>query len=306
MKFENEFHVVAYPLARLFFFEKETVLVCPDRKLRKGKSLIYRNPTIKAAAPLQNGRKNSIGVCIKGEVYLFGGVTPNFRQITSIVKYAAATKSWQEVCEFYDERTDFCVSALKDNIYFLGGEINSTEVDFNLKFDPANNTWNQVTRMNRGRSTAACAVFKRQIVVCGGTFYQGDLTSVEAYDPINGSWSYMPSMVEERRMHKAAAVNKKFFAIGGLGTQSCEVYDHLTNKFTILNQPATWKDDLLLPCFAASFQGKLIVLYQNDHVKSRTVAIYNVKENDWKKHRLGNVKEISFRCCVKHTFLNQL
>ena len=75
-------------------------------------------------APMREDRKRFQAVCIKNEVYVFGGVDDNYDCIMSVEKYSPATNTWEKVADMYDDRKVFCACSFMDNVYVLGRLLN--------------------------------------------------------------------------------------------------------------------------------------------------------------------------------------
>ena len=66
-----------------------------------------------------NGRRRSVAVCIKDEVYLFGGQNVDYCRIMSIERYSSSFNTLRKVADMYDRREDYCACSFMDYIYFL-------------------------------------------------------------------------------------------------------------------------------------------------------------------------------------------
>ena len=206
---------------------------------------------------------------------------------------------WKHVVELSDRRF-FCVSALVNSIYIIGG-FSSSALDSCLKYDTESSNVKEVSRMNTGRYQAACAVFEGKIVASGGcveVIHQAVgrgfnfTNSVEVYDHIADTWSYMPNMVEGTSSHSLVAIKDKLYVIG----MSCEVYSSLSKKFVLIKKPKLgfrlYTDQRNK---AVSIAGKIFVFRKNE---SKVIS-YNIDTEEWVEEESEVTKFLKSECCVK-------
>ena len=144
--------------------------------------------------------------------------------------------------------------------------------------------------MIEGRSNAACTVFEGKIVVSGGRRgircnipmmrpMNPGMKSVETYDHHENKWLSFPSMLEYRKDHNAVSINNKMFMIGGFRqTNSCEVFDGVTRKFTFIRSHPTWMK-YLSPNRTVCFGSKMCCFVSGIYGKV-DVYSYDVEKND--------------------------
>ena len=75
----------------------------------------------KVIPPITERRDRSQAVCLKDQVYVFGGYGNSRELVTSIEKYSCETNTWKVVANMHDKREEFCVCAFMDDIYVIGG-----------------------------------------------------------------------------------------------------------------------------------------------------------------------------------------
>ena len=209
--------------------------------------------SVKGLSPMvQEERRNPKAVCLKGEVYVFGGRDGGFASF--VEKYSPSAKTWKKVADMHDDRVDFCACAFMDKIVLFGGRHEWNSTNTFLQFDTKDCKWKEgATRMKFLRTSAACAVFEERIVVSGGYSLRFghlyDLDTVEQYDVIADKWYSMPNMVFGKSRHSLVAVRNKLFVIAanrgnGLNPGNgqnwpCEVFDSNTcKKFVAIKSPA--------------------------------------------------------------------
>ena len=133
---------------------------------------------------------------------------------------------------FPDKRNDFCFCVFMKEVYVLGGYWDDFLCSC-LKYNFTRNKWSYIANMNESRCDAACTVFEGKIVVSGGETVTCYLKSVEVYDYHENKWTFLPDMIEDRCRHSLVSTGNKLFAIGGALSDSWEVFDSVTRKFSI-------------------------------------------------------------------------
>ena len=200
---------------------------------------------VKVLHSMEEPRQSHKAVCLKGEVYVFGGRDVNYSKcfddvkiVLSIEKYSSSTNSWIKVADMYDERKNYCACAFIDKIFIVGGVIEEKLTKKScLQFDAKDNTWKEVTGMNEARQFAASTVFQGNIVVAGGKDNNGNkLDTVESFDVITDKWSSMPNMLTSKSYHSLVVVRNKLFVMGTYDN-ICEVFDNNNGKFVALKLP---------------------------------------------------------------------
>ena len=142
--------------------------------------------TVKKLPNLKKGRQLNEVVCIKGEVFVFGGKDINLNCITSIEKYSSFTNAWETLACMPDERNNYCVCSFMGNAYVLGGYTQNEILYSCLMFNPGDCSWKEVAEMNEPRYNASCTVFEGNIVATGG-FNDDLLNAGETYDHVANS-----------------------------------------------------------------------------------------------------------------------
>ena len=77
-------------------------------------------------------RLASKAVCLKGEVFVFGGSNDEGRP-RSVEKYSPVFKKWVKIRDIPDERKDFCACAFLDKIFLVGAQKMNLVFDLILK-----------------------------------------------------------------------------------------------------------------------------------------------------------------------------
>ena len=255
----------------------------------------YDLKTVEKLSNLKEGRQLHEVVCIKDEIFVFGGKDINLNCITSIEKYSNFTKTWEIVGHMPDVRFNFCACSFMGNAYVLGGFIQVEILNSILKFNPADCSWKEVAEMNESRCYASCTVFEGKIVVSGG-YNDRSLNTVEVYDHVANSWTNMPNMIKGRSSHISASFKNKLFLVEG-GNVTCEVYDSTCKKFVSIKSPDSRSlyFDLTFPV-AVILIGNKFYVYNGGKT---TCYIYNIENNTWSEELCEFSRNLSCFSCVK-------
>ena len=279
--------------------DKFKIIVCGGTKNNRVIRDVYgikpdNISNVKRLPQLKEKRKWSELVCIKDEIFVFGGYDDNLKSMMSIEKYSSNTKAWKIIRFMPDERVGFCVCSFMGNAYVLGGFVQGRQVASCFKFKATDYSMNTVAKMKTARSYSACAVFEGKIVVSGGYNF-GRLNTVEAFDHVANEWTRMPNMVEERQSHKSVAIKNKLYMFGGL-INTCEVYDSTCEKFVLLKQPTNcFSRQLHVPNAVISIGNKLIIFQKRNDIS----IIFDVENNTWSKEPCEFLENLSNFSCVK-------
>ena len=243
--------------------------------------------SVKYLPSMMEERKCSKAVCIKGEVYVFGGHTLPLTSVMSVEKYTTGANSWNKVADMYDERLGLCACAFMNKVIIMGGQLDKTPRSSCLEFDAKSYKWKEITSMNRARVHAACAVFDGRIIVSGGSRdgINNRLNTVESLDVLEDTWTLMPNMINSRRGHNLVVVRNRLFVVG----RTCEVFDKTCNQFVALESPQIKSNK-------ATSIGNKIIIFQ--YATSSTV-IYDVCEDKWSEELSEDSKRLSQIACVK-------
>ena len=194
---------------------KFKLLICGGYDFRTNK--IVRNTkqvdgnnfnNIKILSLMSTNRKCLKAICLKGEVYVFGGRNNTSKLVRTVEKYSPSTNKWKKIAQMFDNRQNVCACAFMDKIFMFGGAFQGRSIlnyyykktNSCLQFDTkqqswSNKSWKEVSVMNEARINAGCSVFRGSIVVSGGINQRGELNTVESYDVFADKWSTMPNMV---------------------------------------------------------------------------------------------------------------
>ena len=179
---------------------------------------------------------------LKGKIYLFSNdpwLDKSISVFTCFFKAEILNKT--EVATIEKKRSMYSVCGVIDKVYVIGGIENNQGSNSCIEFDTKSNEHKQVSAMTSTRAAASSCVFKGRIVVTGGCnadlindMLEVDLRTVEFYDHVADAWSQLPDMVHPRSCHGSVAVRNKIFVVGGMGRDTSEVFDAVSEKFVLL------------------------------------------------------------------------
>ena len=244
-----------------------------------------------------DNRVFSQAVCLKGEVYVFGGYDDNNKWIRSVEKYSPLNNSWIKVADICDERRSFCACAFMDKIFIIGGYIirYSGTIMYNpcLQFGTKDYKFKEVAEMNEARLGAACVLFDDRLIVSGGEDNRwGKLNTVESYDVAADIWTQMPNMIERRCAHSLVVVKSKLFVIGGNTTVTSEVFDKKSKMFVTLKSPRAIGYNISLSI------GNKIIIFENDK-SNYSVITYDIYNDKWSDQSYESIGKLFYYSCVK-------
>ena len=253
---------------------------------------------LKVLPSMLEERQYAKAVCLKGEVYVFGGkeILKDRNLVMSVEKYSPVTNTWSKVTYMYDERYCFCVCAFMDKLFIIGGS-NRAILNSCLQFDTKDNAWKHVAGMSQARVRTACVVFKENIIVAGGvdTRWRA-MRSVESYDAIADEWSPMPDMINVKvNDHSLVVVKSKLYVIG-YGVDNCEVFDETFKKFISLKSVPKRYSNYLSRVVSI---GSKIFKFQSVKVDRPYTVCYDVDTDEWTDVPFDAGKDVGYYTCVK-------
>ena len=112
----------------------------------------------------------------------------------------------------------------------------------------------------------------------------------------------MASMVEQRYSHSLVSMKNKMIAVGNatrhLHLNSCELYDAVSKKFSLIKQPTRPFNFHLgdtVHNSAVSIGSKVVIFGKN----SKTMAVYDVDNNEWSVKSCKCTENLEYFSCLK-------
>ena len=246
--------------------------------------------------PIAKERYFLDAVYLRNSIYFFVGskwCKGNF--IESIEKYSIANNTFEEsisINEHYWQNG--CICSFIDKLYIFRS---GSSGPGSIKIDPADCSKKKLARCNPyERYFPAHSVFNGNIVLSGGAYrnYPEPVptNTVRSYDHMADKWSNLPGMINSRHKHGSVAVGNKLFMIGGSDTQSNEVFDSTSEKFTLLTSKYISLDDL---AGAFSIEKKIVVVIN----ESSEYLSYDTETDEWSDEPCRGANDQHVFCCVK-------
>ena len=251
---------------------------------------------VKVCQPMLTFRDFLKAVCLKGDLYVFGGFKNNNDWIMSVDKYSFTSKTWSQVAEMWDNFVAFCACAFMDKIYIIGGDKGRVTINSCLQFDTSDYSGKKISRMNEVRACAACVVYEERIVVSGGLDNDFRISNtVESYDILPDKWSSMPNMNYRNYNHSLVVVKNKLFVISNR-ENTCEVFDNVCKVFITIKSPELNSEYTATRAYSI---GKQIFVFQFE----LPILIYDTDKNEWSEESCEVTKDLRHFSCVKVPYL---
>jgi kelch-like protein 10 len=182
-------------------------------------------------------------------LFVIGGSCEYDRRIDYFECYSTRTDRWTKIEDVGTYRiSGQCAAVIGFDIYVIYGLENGRLSNSCRCFNAVTKTWRDVTPMNQGRFFHCVAVLGDVLYVMGGTDNDNSTFKTgERYDPKTDRWSPIADMNVARMFASATALNGKIYVVGGycnddrriycydVPLRSAEVYDPLTNKWTLIS-----------------------------------------------------------------------
>ena len=201
-----------------------------------------------------------------------------------------------------EEFWDYASCLFMGKLYILGGMVYDRRLDYAIDechvYDPDKDKISGINKMLKSRGDHSCVVYGGKIVVTGGV--DGTINSVESYDHFEDKWTLMPDLTEEQFGHSSVAMGNKLYVVG---TRNCEVFDDVSNKFSLIKPPPVVFNDFIKQppvVFNGTFETfrveKEIIVklsVQKDD-KRDNIYIYNTNTDDWTAMCVEMFKETKY------------
>ena len=250
---------------------------------------------VKVCQPMLTFRDFLKAVCLKGDLYVFGGFKNNNDWIMSVDKYSFTSKTWSQVAEMWDNFVAFCACAFMDKIYIIGGDKDRVTINSCLQFDTSDYSGKKISRMNEVRACAACVVYDERIVVSGGLDNDFRISNtVESYDMLPDKWSSMPNMNYRHFNHSLVVVKNKLFVVSNRirFKHNLEVFDNIYKKFITIKSPElNWFSVIK----AFSIKNKIFAFKD----ESSKIICYDTSKNEWSEESCEVTKNLRYFSSIK-------
>lgn len=199
----------------------------------------------RALRPMEVPRYQHGVALLGGFLFIVGGQstydTKGKTAIDSVYRYDPRFDKWLQIASLNEKRTFFHLSALKGNLYAVGGRNASGEIDTVECYNLKKNQWSFVTNMIEPHYGHAGTVHGDLMYISGGITRDTFQKELWCYDPLSDSWSRRADMVDLRGLHCMCTVGERLYVMGGnhfRGSSdyddvlSCEYYSPATDQWT--------------------------------------------------------------------------
>jgi N-acetylneuraminic acid mutarotase len=208
-------------------------------------------------APLPQPQAESGAAAVDGRIYVIGGWGKggSDQPFTLVQVYDVASNQWSEGTPLPEPVHHAGVAVVGGKIYVIGGYRSSFRergpTDAVRVFDPATKTWERRAPLPSGRGALAVAAIGDLIYAVGGERRRAPgapvppganptyepVTDLAVYDTRTDRWETLPPMRHAREHVVGAAINGRFYAVGGRDRPKfdlafLEEYDPATKAWT--------------------------------------------------------------------------
>ena len=281
-----------------------SLVVCKDGIIKMLEPpLSLRNYTSsKPVCTLPKTNRDSKLVVSGSNRYLFG----KYQQSKLFLSFSESSKSFNVLPSMLDKRSRFDVCSFMQKIIVIGGNISCWEsINSCMAYDCKINKWTYIASMNESRGHTSSTVFKGKVVVTGGwvqrNFSFRKLKSVEAYCFYENKWTQFPDMLREKSGHNTVSIGNKMFVISIYLCDGCEVFDSISNSFTLLKKYPNVKNIHCYSSKAITIGYKIHMLIDEKlKVKRRmSTFCYDVTEKSWSSDDTSNIECYDSVSCAK-------
>ena len=199
-----------------------------------------------STSSLETPRWYATGAVANEKFYVVGGfdlVEP----MTSIeifdVNGKTCTPSRDSCLNLKQARSHHAVVSRNNCLFVMGGESCGTILNSCEYIDTSVHEVYSMPPLNGKRAAFAAVIFQDEIIIMGGFDGTNNLSSVEKYSFETNSWTFLPHMLTQRKGHCACVSGGYIYVIGGVGTDSIEVFDPTTCMWSFydnIDVPRKW------------------------------------------------------------------
>ncbi|XP_067849060.1 kelch-like protein 13 isoform X2 [Heptranchias perlo] len=236
------------------------------------------------------------GVAVIGNFLFVVGGQSNYdtkgkTAVDTTYRYDPRYNKWKQMGSLNEKRTFFHLSALKGNLYAVGGRNVAGELATVECYNPATNEWTYATRMNEPHYGHAGTVHGGYMYISGGITHDTFQRELQCYDPESDSWSRKTDMSTVRGLHCMCTIGDRLYVIGGnhfRGTNDyddvlcCEYYCPISEQWTDIAPMLRGQSDVGV----AVFNNNIYVIggYSwNNRCMVEIVQKYDPEKNEWQK-----------------------
>ncbi|XP_041066522.1 kelch-like protein 9 isoform X1 [Carcharodon carcharias] len=236
------------------------------------------------------------GVAVIGNFLFVVGGQSNYdtkgkTAVDTTYRYDPRYNKWKQMGSLNEKRTFFHLSALKGNLYAVGGRNVAGELATVERYNPTTNEWTFATRMNEPHYGHAGTVHGGYMYISGGITHDTFQKELQCYNPETNSWSRKSDMSTVRGLHCMCSVGDRLYVIGGnhfRGTNDyddvlcCEYYCPNADQWSHIAPMLRGQSDVGV----AVFNNNIYVIggYSwNNRCMVEIVQKYDPEKNEWQK-----------------------
>ncbi|XP_017344720.1 kelch-like protein 24 [Ictalurus punctatus] len=170
-------------------------------------------------------------------IVVIGGCDKNrITRFSSTEKLDPTTGKWLTVANVPGYKHEFAVCELHNDIYFSGGQLNSSQV---WRFMAQLNQWVSVGKLLKGRWRHKMASLCGKLYAVGGYDGHQRLSSVECFSVFENMWKPVAPLLLPVSSAALASCSGKLYVISGAVTEDCntnmvQCYDPVKDQWTQL------------------------------------------------------------------------
>ncbi|XP_030199163.1 kelch-like protein 9 [Gadus morhua] len=275
---------------------RQQLVVSRELRLYDGESGLWR-----ALEPMVVPRYQHGVALLGGFLFIVGGQstydTKGKTALDCAYRYDPRFDRWLQIASLNAKRTFFHLSALKGQLYAVGGRNLSGEIDSVECYNLKRNDWTLVSHMSEPHYGHAGSVHGDLMYVSGGITRDTFQKQLWSYDPAADAWTRRADMMELRGLHCMCAVGDRLYVMGGnhFGSTSdyddvlsCEFYSPAADQWTAVAPMPRGQSDVGVTLF----EGRVYVVggYSwNSRCMVDIVQCYDPEQDAW--DRVFNVLE---------------
>ena len=247
-----------------------------------------------SGAPMPTAVVFATAAVLKGNVYVVGGVNPNFTAHADTQIYNPTTNMWSTGVPLPTPVWMASTAVVKNVLYVIGGSGsgNQSATGNTWAYNPKTKSWSSKADMPTARNWATAVVENNIIYVMGGwNGGSGSLATVESYNPATDTWTEEAPLLVGKWAPSAGLLGTKpnYAIVAPGGAEECcpsgftgdnEGYNASTNTWSSLTADPTARG---FACYG-SIGPKLYVAGGNDDqwTAEGVTESFQLSKNVWK------------------------
>lgn len=194
-----------------------------------------------------------------------------------VIIYNSLSKEYDSL-QLEVNKGSVCTVTHEGSVVFTGG-FNSKSV---FLYEWSKKSLEQVSDMKFERSFHSAVSLGDFIYVIGGAVSAEPTKSCERFDIIHKTWQSIGDLTHARHKHSSCVYRGRIFVAGGVNNNTLEVYNTVSNKFSVLRTTLSSPG----PCLMFPVEDFMIIFHSNlvssfDPAKLTSQTLLNLDEDDW-------------------------